>query len=338
MMPNIANLRQENWSTIKLPEKVTALQNKVTALQNLEDYLAREEGRTACQVNVVPMKDFERGNYGRDALGNGTIEINRNLVKSDLPYQAVETLYHEDDHAHQYHVTQHPELAESEEQLRDWQMSEEGGYIQPEELNFSTYRFQPTETDANRTARERTNKLYQDTFQDQSQYPAYKAQKEQEIAGAQKYARSELGDNYEEQARQAVQAKYQAMMDMEQDVIHDQVAEAQTGSEEAEPLTEESEEELSGIYQQDLIPADKSHFTPETREAAEKVDRELAEEEAEMDAKIAEVYEEEGKKPVEDKPTQESAQHTDTPTATGGAEKEDEEQSKDYDYYSGYGM
>ena len=331
MMPNIPNLWQENWSRITLLERESAL-------QSLANHLAREEGHPGCSVHAVLMEENTHGSYSHDAAGVGNIEINRDLVKREQPYQAVETLFHEDRHAYQFHITQHPKLAESEKQLQDWQMSEEGGYIQLEELNFSTYRFQPTEADAIRSARDRTDELYEDTFQDQGHYPAYKAEKEQQIADAEELAEFELGENYEEEARQAVQAKHQAMMTMNQDVAVEQVDEERIGHDEVELLEEDPEEELSDIYQQDLIPADKSHFTPEALKAMENADRELVKEEAEMDAKIAEFYEEEDKKPAEDKPIKKTAQQTDTPTATGGAGEEDEEQSQDYDYYSGYGM
>lgn len=331
MIPNIPNLRQENWSGITLLERESTL-------QALANYLAREEGRPRCSVHAVLMEENTRGSYSHDAAGIGNIKINRDLVNRDQPYQAVETLFHENRHAYQFHITQHPELAESEKQLQDWQMSEEGGYIQPEELNLSTYRFQPTEADANRAARDRTDELYEDTFQDQGQYPAYKVEKEQQIADAEELAEFELGENYEEEARQAVQSKYQAMIDMEQDVTHNQAAEMQTGFEEVEPSVGEAEEELSDIYQQDPVPADKSHFTPEALEAMQNADRKLAEEEAEMDVKLAEFYEEKGKKPVGDNPIEEVAQQMDTPTATGSAGEEDEEKSQDYDHYSGYGM
>lgn len=306
MMPNIINLRQGNWIAI------TPLEREA-ALQSLADHLAQEERRSACNVQAVPMDECSRGAFSHDAMGNGTIKINRSLLESDQPYQAVETLCHEDRHAHQFYVTQHPELAENEEQLQDWQMSEAGAYIQPEEtLTFSTYHFQPTELDANQYARDRTDELYQNVFQDQNQYPSYKIEKEQEIADAQESARFELGDHYEEEARQAVQTKYQ-----------EKIAIA----------------ELSDIYQRDPVPADKSHLSTETRMAAEKVDRELAEEEAAMDAKLAEFYNEgKDQKSAEDESINESAQQLKTPTADSAAREADEEQSQDNDYHAGYGI
>lgn len=331
MMPNITNLRQENWAAI------TPLERETT-LQTLADRLAQEEGRTPCNVHAVLMEKNTRGRYSHDAEGVDNIEINRDLVRRDQPYQAVETLFHENRHAYQFYITQYPELAESKKQLQDWQISKEGGYIQPEELNFSTYRFQPTEADANHFARDHTDELYEDTFQDQEQYPAYKAEKEQQIADAEELAEFELGENYEEEARQAVHAKHQAMMTMNQDVAVEEVDEEQIGHDNVELLAEDSEEELSDIYKQDLLPADKSHFTPEALEAMENADRELAKQEAEMDAKLIEFYEEEDKNSAEDKPINETAQQTVTPTATSGTREENEEQSQDYDYYSGYGM
>jgi len=331
MMPNITNLRQENWATI------TPLERETT-LQALADHLAHEEGRTPCNVHAVLMDKNTRGRFSIDAEGVSNIEINRDLVKRDQPYQAVETLCHEDRHAYQFHITQYPELAESEEQLQDWKMSQEGGYIQPEELNFSTYLFQPTEADANRSARDRTDELYEDTFQDQGLYPAFKAEKEQQIADAEEFAEFELGENYKEEARQVVHVKHQAMMTINQGMAIEQGDEEQIGHDKVELLSEDSEEELSDIYKQDLLPVDKSHFTSEALEAMENADRKLAKQEAEMDAKLVEFYKEEDKKSAENKPIKETAQQTVSPTATGGALEEDEDQSQDYDYHSGYGM
>lgn len=332
MMSNIINLQQKNWVVS------TPLERKA-ALQALEDHLAHEDGRAACEVHVVPMEENGRGSYGHDAQGNGTIEINRNLVESDLPYQSVETLFHEDRHAHQYHITQHPELVKSGEQLQDWQISEAGGYIQPDEtLIFSSYRFQPAEADANRVARERTDALYQNIIQDQNQYHAYKTEKEQEISDAKEYARFELGDNYEEEARQSVRAKYQAIMDMKGDARKNPEAETQVESKGLESLNEGYEPVTEDIPEDERIPVNNSHLSPETREAAEKVDREIAAKEAEMDAKTKAFYKEEDRENTEGKPIEETAPQVEVPKASDLAQEEDKEKSRDNDYYSGYGM
>jgi recombination DNA repair RAD52 pathway protein len=90
-------------------------------------------------------------------------------------------------------------------------MSFNNGYIQPDDYDYSVYRWQPTETDANKTARLKTNDLYQNTFQDDQKYPDYRAEKELEIADDITQAQDKLGDDYEQAARQKMVHKYQTM-------------------------------------------------------------------------------------------------------------------------------
>lgn len=211
-MPNTSGLRLDNW--VSNPE------NRLDALRDLEFHLAKQEYRNPCQVNI---QNLDINTYGQHYYEDGIehIDLNSSIVNASDPYQAVETLFHESRHAYQNHIVQNPEMAQDQIQLRDWQMSAEGGYVKPNEtLNYSDYRFQPTEVDAREVARNRTDDLYQETFRDTTLYPDYKDQKELEIVDAIEYAKNEyeLGDNLSEkemvsaiqaEARQAMISKYE---------------------------------------------------------------------------------------------------------------------------------
>ena len=330
-MPNIIGLHQAEWN------KSTPT-DRLKALNELESFMASQDGRTPCSVQMHEI-GFMRGQY--DQYGQ-KIDINTFLIEDPRPYQAVETLFHEDRHAHQHHVVNNPELADNPTQLKDWEMGEiDAAYIQPGDLNYSTYRWQPTETDANQSARSNTDGLYQDTFQDTDNYPVYKAIKEQEIAEQKEYAQFELGEDYEEQARQAVQLKYQA-----QQAIHQ---EETTGIEDV----------VDDIPEEDRIPSDKSHFTQETLEAEVRADEQLAAEEADLDERIAQIeaeLEQEAKlvnssainedQSLSQQPQseaesanemQENSQHEASPETQSNSQSEIDDPSPSNEDYYGYG-
>lgn len=184
-MPLIPGLKLENW--------VTHPEGRLEALQQLERYVAAQDKRDPCEVDVARLDPGVRGeHYIEGSIEH--IDLDAGLLDETAPYKAVETLFHESRHSFQNHVVQHPEIAESQQQLQDCQMSKNGGYIQPEQAQvFSDYRFQPTEVDAREVARARTDALYQDTFGDKTAYPAYQAQKEQEIANDIEVAKRDYG-------------------------------------------------------------------------------------------------------------------------------------------------
>jgi len=200
-MPFIETLRKANWAA-------SSPEHRLEALNQLENWMASQDGREPCPVSSLPLDPRTRGQHEYFTDGHEEISLNQNLVNSEEPYQAVETLLHEGRHSYQVHVAKRTELAESDQQLQDWSMAHEGGYTQPNSLEPSKYRMQPTELDARATARERTDNLYESVLQDED-YGAYKAQKLHEEAHYIEEARIELGDNYEQVARQAVQERYQ---------------------------------------------------------------------------------------------------------------------------------
>jgi len=255
-MPCILGLRSDIWAKSSPTERVAAL-------QELENYFAHQDGRQPCQIHSS--NELAKGvngvhKFGPD--GNERIDINANLIQPSQtqPYQAVETLCHESRHAYQHHVVNNPELAENQDKLQDWQMNLDGGYLEPPEtpetrplqdeyfLDYSEYRWQPVEADANDVARRRTDELYQDTFEDTTQYPAYKEEKERELVLEEVYAEDYLGENYKEEAYRAMVAKYQAKKDMslqQGDTDLEQGAEQATAPEQTEPEQLEAAEEAS---------------------------------------------------------------------------------------------
>jgi len=72
------------------------------------------------------------------------------------------------------------------------------------------------EVDARQTGQERTEELYAGQFQDQAGYPQYRANADAASENREQKAIAQLGPDYQEQAWQGVQAKYQAIQDMQQ--------------------------------------------------------------------------------------------------------------------------
>lgn len=217
-VPRIENLRADNWATL-------TFEQRLGTLQELENGLAKQEGREPCPVAPIPedervVEDGEtllRGRYIPSQDGPGTIQLDPNLISSEEPYQAVETFFHEDRHAYQAYAVQHPEIHDNPEEVEDWQKTNDGGYINSD-LNFDYYRWQPVEADANKIGRERTDELYSGTFQDNGKYPAYKSEKEQELSDDIERAQLNLGENYQEEARQAMIAKHQNNLEQQDSI------------------------------------------------------------------------------------------------------------------------
>jgi len=213
-VPRVENLRADKWASLT-PEE------RLEALQELENKLAQQRGEQPCLVETIPEEDRDledgeirtRGQYIPSNGGPGTIQIDPGLVSSDQPYQAVETLFHEDRHAYQAYAVQHPEIHDNPEEVEDWRQNLNGGYI---ESDYAYYRWQPVEADANQIARKRTDELYSGEFQDSEKYPDYRAEKEQEISDDIEYAKTSIGENYQEEARQAMIKKYQNNLEQQE--------------------------------------------------------------------------------------------------------------------------
>lgn len=238
-IPRIENLRADSWATL-------TEQQRLGTLQELENGLAEQEGRESCLIAPIPederiVEDGEtllRGRYIPSNDGPGTIQLDPNLISSDEPYQAVETLFHEGRHAYQAYAVQHPEIHDNPEEVEDWQKTNDGGYIEfKSDLNFDYYRWQPVEADANQIARERTDELYSGTFQDSEKYPAYKSEKEQELSDDIERAQMNLGENYQEEARQAMIAKYQSNLEQQDNLSETHAESASQASLESEGIT-----------------------------------------------------------------------------------------------------
>jgi len=218
------NLRPENWQTLSTAERLDTL-------KALETSLAAEEGRSPSNVVALEPEHCRsqeewahtRGAYYPGEITDdgirqsGTIAVNSGLLEdSQQPYMATETLYHEARHAHQRHIADHPELAESSEQAHLTEMNIERGYLTPNEDSYELYTMQPVERDAVLTARERTDELFSDQLQSPEGYAEYKNLREDEIATQEARAERMLGPKYEDVAKETVIEKHNMAMEYEQ--------------------------------------------------------------------------------------------------------------------------
>lgn len=174
--PSIESLQQKEWQKLKFTPEV-----RLAALQKLEDELAEQEGRDSCPIILIPKPNLMEALNGRanprdDALGyykNGHIHIQEWLTESDDPYEAVETLFHEERHAYQDHVIKNDRTLEDEETVKTWEKNSGHGVISSYE-DRALYYFQPREIDAREVARQHMNKLYIGHFHDTKNYSRYR--------------------------------------------------------------------------------------------------------------------------------------------------------------------
>jgi hypothetical protein len=223
-LPNVYGMRADVWAR-------TPVYMRLDALQQMENQLASQENRPALPVAEIPSDKREIGSDGQPTLRgyfdpavgeNGGIFIDPQLIQNDEPYQSAETYFHEARHAYQYQTAYYPEIYPevSREQADQWRMNEEA-YIGREDIELGEYQYghyygQPMEVDARQTGQERTEELYAGQFQDQAGYPQYRANADAASENREQKAIAQLGPDYQEQAWQGVQAKYQAIQDMQQ--------------------------------------------------------------------------------------------------------------------------
>jgi hypothetical protein len=213
-VPHVESLRADRWKLLNPTERLEAL-------QELENELAKQRGDEPCLVVGKNLGENILGWHTRSNTGPDTIEINSELISRDQPYEAVETLFHEDRHAYQVYAIQHPGTHDNLGEVEDWRKNLDGGYIEDTGLNYDYYRWQPVEADANQIARERTDELYLGMFQDSEKYPDYRAEKEQEISRDIEHAKMNIGDNYQEKARQKMIEKYQGKLKQQESESED---------------------------------------------------------------------------------------------------------------------
>ncbi|MES0490272.1 MAG: hypothetical protein ABUK01_09785, partial [Leptospirales bacterium] len=210
-IPIIKNLKAENWAELNSDQRMKAL-------QDLENELATQEGREPCLIELIPEgervldkkgKPFLQGSY--DPRKNPPlIVIDPSIILSDQPYLAVEIFFHEARHAYQDYAVQHPEIHNDSAEFEVWRKNNGAGYIDSDsKLNFSYYRWQPIENDANEVGRERTEELFVEIFQDEKSYPVHRAAKLKELDSDKLRAQFNIGPNFEEKAKEAVLEKHQ---------------------------------------------------------------------------------------------------------------------------------
>ncbi len=178
------------WQKMSPAERIDSLQQNVYALT------ARDQPTR--HVSVHP---FQPGTATRGTYDAGTIKVNDSLINQDTPYAAMETMYHEYRHSYQdYVANERPDLAESAQQLEDFQKNQIG-YIHPN-TDISMYLAQPVEVDARAYAREAMESTY--GIQHDPAYDAHRQARDQEDAMNQSLAELTYGKDHEQQARELV--------------------------------------------------------------------------------------------------------------------------------------
>jgi hypothetical protein len=213
----IDGLRVENWQNL-------STQKRLEGLQELENSLAAQENRTPCKVAFIPEEAYKKPEDHQLLQGyheGKGIFLNENLIasdrpSSDKPYNAVETLFHESRHDYQEHLASQPETAEDSQQLQDFRMNTSGGYLKDEVYGYDKYRWQPIEKDANEVARQRTDELYANEFDDKSTYTEYRQQVEQNLSDDMFNAQEHLGNDYIEQARESMAEQFKQSQSVNQ--------------------------------------------------------------------------------------------------------------------------
>jgi len=229
----------------------------------MEDGLAAQEERTPAKVELFRAAAVEQGLRGEYDHVDNVIRINPAFVDSEYPtqeayaddgtpvdaeqpYMAAQTVFHEDEHAHQrYVVEERPDLAESPQQLEDMQKNlAPGAYISPSEDDV-LYSVQPAEVDARDVSQERMDQAL-------TGEPGYAAHREHRVAeelSTRQDAEEQLGENYLQAARDEVYYRAQerqAITQSERDEPQQQqsttpVPQAAQGTEQAPTDTGESE-------------------------------------------------------------------------------------------------
>lgn len=260
-LPYIMGLRADVWAYSSHAERLGAL-------NELENFLAAHDNRTACSIDDANLPERTRGVHYFDENDAERVTLNSSLVDNDQPYQAVETTLHEDRHAHQHFLVENPELVKDQKQLQDLQISEAGGYINSQQAeNYSQYRWQPAEADANEAARASTNELYENVFNDTAQYPDYKEMKAQELDDQIELAKYELGDDYKEEARMAMISNYQFKKDQKHEVVIDQGEGTEVQTTEGTELSQEQQlAEMMGSDQPGLVTENEGEVTASVME------------------------------------------------------------------------
>jgi hypothetical protein len=214
------------WQKMSPAERIEALQQNVGALT------ARDQPSRHVSVHSFQPESETLGTYD-----SGTIRINESLINQDTPYAAMETLYHEYRHSYQdYVANERPDLAESAQQLEDFQKNQIG-YIHPNTV-VSMYLAQPIEADARAYARQAMESTY--GIQNDPAYEAHRQARDQDEIMGQRLAEITCGSDYAQQAREIAYDIY----DTKQAESHNVVP-----TQEADTLQQSSQDEDETLQQ-----------------------------------------------------------------------------------------
>jgi hypothetical protein len=222
-IPNVPLFQRELWAK-------SSMDDRIKALQDAESQLAEHDHRIPCQIKVLPEDlsqvvngSFLAGDHGINPLtGNEEIRLNPCILGKNTPYQSVETLYHESEHAYQTHAVNNPQEVDLKAKVNGWAENKEVYFPPPFSegnapeytLDNALYRYQPLEVDAENVAWARMDATYLEHFQDKEGYLPFRKEKMecQEIEHI--YAQGVMGGpgtNVEEKAARIVHQQYQEL-------------------------------------------------------------------------------------------------------------------------------
>ncbi len=219
-IPIVPLFQRELWAK-------SSMDDRIKALQDAESQLAENEQRVPCQIKVLPEElsqvvngSFLAGDHGINPLsGKEEIRLNPCILGKNTPYQSVETLYHESEHAFQTHAVKNPQEVNLKAKVNGWAENKEVYFPPPSSegnapeysLDNALYRYQPLEVDAENVAWARMDATYLEHFQDKEGYLPFRKEKMQDQEIEHIYAQGVMGGpgtNVEEKAAQIVHQQY----------------------------------------------------------------------------------------------------------------------------------
>jgi hypothetical protein len=208
-MPDLSAFELSNW------ENLSAAQ-RVKALQEIEDMMALKLGRQPRSVAPSSRIDDDLGAYYPS--NSDFLFINHDLIGSDTDsYLAVETVIHEGRHAYQDDciTNKTTPLSEDAGKVSFWShnMPERGGYY--EDADYTIYRYQPIEADANDFARD-VLVSFKSFLQHDPAYRQFCIDRELDDLKTSTDARSDFGEDYERKIAQRIEDQYKLLVSHQQ--------------------------------------------------------------------------------------------------------------------------
>jgi len=203
-MPDYSVFETSKW------EKMTPF-DRMEALQGLEISMAAEQGRTPRKVH--PKSDFPSSTRGQyNPTDPGYLYINSSLINSNKEnYQAMQTTIHEGRHAYQDDCVTGKAVAlpQDANKIDSWSRNMPGRGGVYNQNDYTTYRFQPVEVDANNYAKERVNAIGSQYSQD-SAFKSFCFKRDAQDRYSEMKAKVSYGADYEKVISQDIDKRFQA--------------------------------------------------------------------------------------------------------------------------------